>query len=98
VGRVHEHVRERDKVQRTARPGGHLAVQAGSDPRPPDFADPGIDTELGHQAVDLAGGDTVHVPLRHHQRAAREITAFADFPETRWRKVWSTSPPVRQSG
>jgi len=35
VGRVHEHVRERDKVQRTARPGGHLAVQAGSDPRPP---------------------------------------------------------------
>jgi len=65
---------------------------------PPDFGDPGIDTELGHQAVDLAGGDTVHVPLRHHQRAAREITAFADFPETRWRKVWSTSPPVRQSG
>jgi len=35
VGRVHEHVRERDKVQRTARPGGHLAVQAGSDSRPP---------------------------------------------------------------
>ena len=81
--------------------GDHDGVGATSPSRPaqirdpPDFGDPGIDTELGHQAVDLAGGDTVHVPLRHHQRAAREITAFADFPETRWRKVWSTSPPER---
>ena len=29
-------------------------------------------------------------------RAAREkITAFADFPEAHWRKVWSTNPLER---
>ena len=24
--------------------------------------------------------------------AREEITAFADFPEAHWRKVWSTNP------
>ncbi len=28
-------------------------------------------------------------------RDAKEITAFADFPEVHWRKVWSTDPLER---
>jgi putative transposase len=29
------------------------------------------------------------------RRAREEITAFADFPEAHWRKVWSTNPLER---
>ena len=41
-------------------------VHLGTDPRDLARGEPGLDSQSGHQVVDLAGGDSVDVGLDHH--------------------------------
>ncbi len=46
---------------------GHVGVQLRADPRDLGLGDPRLGTQRGHQVVDLAGRDAVHVGLHHHR-------------------------------
>lgn len=75
VGRVQEHVGERDVLQRAAAPDRDVGVELCADPGDLAAADAGA-AHRDHQVVDPAGADAFDVGL-HHDRVQRHVDPAA---------------------
>ena len=101
VGGVEEDVGELDVAKRPGPEGLELGVELSADPRDLGLGDPGLEPESGHEVVDLAGRDPVHVGLHDHGEEG-PVDAPAALEDARGRSVpWrsfgilsSTSPAL----
>ena len=71
VGRVQEHVGERDVLQGAGPPDRDVSVELCADPRHFALADPGA-AHRDHQVIDPSGADAFDVGL-HHDRVQRDV-------------------------